>query len=118
MSDRLAVAVSESIPVDVVFDRVELLPGAACMLPSDQRGLRRVTANLLRPWPQLLSTLRTGRSRPYHLTVASTEDHQVYDEIRAALDPLLPITMKLDVVQLVAHDDNDVHPLTTIHAQP
>jgi 2'-5' RNA ligase superfamily len=117
VEDRLAAAVGGCVPLDVVFDRVKLLPGAICMLPLDERGLHRATADVLRSWPQLVSTLRTGRSRPYHLTVACTEDHQMYDEIRAALDPLLPITMSLNAVQLVAHD-NDVRLLTTIRAEP
>jgi 2'-5' RNA ligase superfamily len=114
VEDRIAGAVSGCVPLDVVFDRVKVLPGAICMFPLDGSGLRRVTAAILRSWPTLSSTLRTGRSRPYHLTVACTEDHQIYDEIRATLDPLLPITTKLDAIQLVAHDERNVHPLTTI----
>jgi 2'-5' RNA ligase len=119
VENRLAVAASRCVPLNVVFDRLEVLPGVICMLPLDERGLRRVTTEILRSWPELLSTLRTGRGRPYHLTVACTDDHQMYDEIRSALDPRLPLTMKLDSVQLVSHDDdNEVRPLTTIRIEP
>jgi 2'-5' RNA ligase superfamily len=118
IEDRITAAVAACVPLDVVFDRVEMLPGAICMFPLDERSLRRLTDNVLRSWPQLLSTLRTGRSRPYHLTVACTEERPIYDEIRAALDPLLPITMKLSAIQLVAHDDRDARLLTTIRAEP
>lgn len=70
VEDRLASVVDACLPLDVVFDRVELLPGATCLLPLDDVGLRRVTSELLRAWPQLRSTMRTGQRRPYHLTVA------------------------------------------------
>jgi hypothetical protein len=107
VEDRLASAVDACMPLDVVFDRVELLPGATCLLPVDDVALRHVTAELLRPWPDLQATLRTGEHRPYHLTVAATEDLRVHDEVRSALAPLLPVTMRLAIVQLVAHDDSD-----------
>ena len=116
VEDRLASAVEASLPLEVVFDRVELLPGATCMLPLDDDALRRVTGDVLCLWPHLRSRLRTGRRRPYHLTVAATDDQGVHDEVRSALDPLLPITMRFASVQVVAHGDDadEVRPLATI----
>jgi hypothetical protein len=116
VEDRLASVVEASLPLEVVFDRVELLPGATCMLPLDDDALRRVTGDVLRLWPHLRSRLRTGRRRPYHLTVAATDDQGMHDEVRSALDPLLPITMRFASVQVVAHGDDadEVRPLATI----
>jgi hypothetical protein len=49
---------SGSLPLDVVFDRVGLLPGASCMLPRDDERLRRVTTDVVRRWPHLRPRLR------------------------------------------------------------
>jgi hypothetical protein len=119
VEERLASAVDACLPVEVVFDRVERLPGATCLLPLDGAGLLRATTHLVGAWPHLRSTLRTGRHRPYHLTVTSTDDHRVNEEIRSALDPLLPLTVRLTSVQLVAHDGGDglVRSLATMRAR-
>jgi hypothetical protein len=118
-ADLLASAVDACLPLDVAFDRVERLPGAICLLPADDIGLLRATTLLLRPWPHLRATLRTGQHRPYHVTVASTDDNHVHEEIKAALDPLVPITVRLSIIHLVAHDEGDapVRLLATIPAR-
>jgi hypothetical protein len=106
------VAPYEGLPV--LFDRVAHLPGAVSILPADDRVLRQLTSELSQDWHDVNANLRTGRSRPYHLTIACTEDAQVFQEITRALAPSLPIRLHLSAVHLIAHDAREVRTVAEI----
>jgi hypothetical protein len=93
--EQLGVIAAAHDELRVSFDRVAHLPGAVALLPADSRGLDRLTAALLRTWPDLEPALRTGRTRPYHLTIACTDDLQLFKEIAGALRPTLPLRCHL-----------------------
>ncbi len=102
----------------VVFDRVQHLPGAVSLLPADDRALTALTSGLTAAWPVVRATLRTGSKRPYHLTAARSDDERIFREIAAALRPMLPITVCLDCLHLVAHDARVVRTVAELRIGP
>jgi hypothetical protein len=102
----------------VVFDRVQHLPGAVSLLPADDRDLTALTSGLTAAWPVVHAALRTGSKRPYHLTAACSDDQRIFTEIAADLRPMLPITVRLDCLHLVAHDARVVRTVAELRIGP
>lgn len=92
----------------IVFDRVAHLPGAVSLLPADEGALTALTSDLIGAWPDVGARLRSGAGRPYHLTVACTDDPWLFGQIATGLRSLLPIRVELTVVTVVAHDAKEV----------
>lgn len=88
--------------------RVEQLPGAISLLPDDPEPFRRLTDDLLACWPELAPDARTGRARPHHLTVACSDDAALLEEIRADLEPRLPIPVRLHEAHVIRWDGERV----------
>ena len=105
----LEVVFRRRAPCELVFREVAQLPGAVCLLPEEDDPLRRLTSALLHEWPELEPSSRTGGERPYHLTVACTDDPSLFADIGERLTPLLPISAWLDeAVLLTASAEGDV----------
>jgi hypothetical protein len=102
----------------VVFDQVVHLPGAVSLLPADDRELTALTHGLIAAWPGVQATLRTRSQRPYHLTAACSDDDRIFKEIADALQPMLPITVRLNGVHLVAHGTRVVSTLAELRIGP
>ena len=94
---------AEHAPLDPVLTHVEQLPGAIALRPDPQteRALAQVTNALLRHWPQLRGTVRTGFSRPHHLTVACREDEALRAAIASDLAQYLPLSAPLEPATVV-----------------
>jgi hypothetical protein len=102
----------------VVFDRVAHLPGAVALLPANDRELTALTSGLTAAWPDVQATLRTGSQRPYHLTAACSDDERIFEKIADALQPLLPITARLNRLHLVAHEARVVRTVAELQIGP
>jgi hypothetical protein len=90
--------------VVVSFSAIDLLPGAIALHPSANDALAALTADIVAAWPEIAPRLRTGESRPYHLTVACSDDPAVLREVTSAITSALPIRLRASRVDLIAHD--------------
>jgi 2'-5' RNA ligase superfamily len=101
---RLGVVAAGQRQFTVSLDRIVQLPGAVSLLPADDSALARLTDSVVDEFPEISDRLRTGRDRPYHLTVACLDDAEVFGEIERSLRPMLPIEAQVASVQLLGHD--------------
>jgi len=93
------------------LDRVDQLPGAIALLPQHVEDLERLTTAL---------TTSAGvdaappRRRPYHLTVACSDDPDLAAEVRTILGPSLPVSFSCPQLQVVEYDARNVAVVSTI----
>ena len=99
--------------VVVAFDRVEMLPGALALSAADD-SLIAVTADIAAAWPEITTRLRTGRSRPYHLTVACSTDEDLRSDVMSHVAPELPVHIQADRLDIVAHNPDYARVIATV----
>jgi hypothetical protein len=88
----------------VTLATINLLRGATALHPSADDALTALTDDIVTAWPEIAPRLRTGHSRPYHLTVACSDDPAVLSEVTSDLTSALPIRLRASRVDLIAHD--------------
>ncbi|MFE5207064.1 2'-5' RNA ligase family protein [Streptomyces sp. NPDC056600] len=91
-------------PFALRFSGCARFPGVLWLRPEPDAPLRALTADVTAHWPE---------HRPYdglfgdldpHVTVANSGDARQHDLIEAALAPHLPLTERVEAVDLVAYD--------------
>lgn len=95
---------TEHAPLQAVLTHVEQLPGAIVLRPDTrtEETLSQVTFALLRRWRHLRGVVRTGFSRPYHLTVACRDDDALRAAIDSDLSQHLPLCTVLETMTVFA----------------
>ncbi|MGD0168017.1 MAG: 2'-5' RNA ligase family protein [Gaiellaceae bacterium] len=107
--ERLALLLNKHQQTEIELSRVEQLPGAVSLLPDNAKVLWQITRDLFDEWPELEARSRTGRGRPYHVTIACMEEPHLFDEIRIDVAGFLPIRTRIcDVRLLTAQSDGMV----------
>jgi 2'-5' RNA ligase len=91
--------------VVVSFEAIDQLPGAITFHPNSDESLTALTVDVVDAWPELDGRLRTGRSRPYHLTIACSSDPTVLRRVTSEIAPTLPLRVRASRLDVVAHDE-------------
>jgi hypothetical protein len=103
---------------EIELSSVEQLPGAVSLLPDSVCALRQITRDLLDQWPELEALSRTGEKRPHHVTIACTDELDLFNEIRNDVSRFLPIKTRLrDVLLLAAQRDGMLAELARFRLQ-
>jgi 2'-5' RNA ligase superfamily len=90
--------------VVVSFATIDVLPGALALCPAADDSLIALTVDIAAAWPEITTRLRTGRSRPYHLTVACSTEDTVRREVTLGVASELPVHLRADRLDIVAHN--------------
>jgi hypothetical protein len=106
-------ALREAVPHHFAlrFDRVDQLPGAIALLPQHVDDLERLTTALA---GSAGLDAAPPRHRPYHLTVACSDNPDLAAEVRTILGPSLPLNFSCPELQVVEYDARNVAVVSTI----
>jgi hypothetical protein len=100
--------------VVISFNTIDVLPGAIALCPAATDSLIALTADIVTAWPEITARLRTGRARPYHLTVACSTDDAVRNEITSGIASKLPAQFRATRLDIVAHEPAQVRVVAAI----
>jgi 2'-5' RNA ligase superfamily len=107
-----AIAARHSVALS--FATIDLLPGALALCPAAADPLIALTADIATAWPEITTRLRTGRSRPYHLTIACSTDDAIRSEVISSVASALPVQLRAARLDIVAHNGDSAHVVAAV----
>jgi 2'-5' RNA ligase len=100
----LADAFAAHPPFTLRFSGCARFPGVLWLRPEPDAPLRALTAAVTARWPEHAPYEGLFGDLDPHVTVANSGDARQHDLIEAALAPHLPLTERVEAVDLVAYD--------------
>jgi 2'-5' RNA ligase len=91
-------------PFDLRFAGCARFPGVLWLRPEPDAPLRALTSAVTAHWPEQAPYGGLFGDLDPHVTVANTGGDAQHDAIEAALAPLLPLTERVEAVDLVVYD--------------
>jgi 2'-5' RNA ligase len=91
-------------PFELRFGGCARFPGVLWLRPEPDDPLRALTAAVTAHWPEHTPYGGLFGDLDPHVTVANSGDARQHDLIEAALAPHLPLTERVETVDLVAYD--------------
>jgi hypothetical protein len=102
---RLKRALTGLRRVPVVLERLELFEDVACLLPRDPKPIADIQQRLHQEWPHL------ERRSLQHVTVARGLNPGTFDQVRARVEPLLPLQGEIIEASLWVASDGSARPI-------
>lgn len=102
MADLTAIVAAHR-SFEVELRECRRFPSVLYLAPAPDSGLRALTEAVFRRWPEAPPYGGQFADIVPHLTVADCEEPQVLDRVEASVSPLLPITVRVNSVQLLVY---------------
>ncbi|MFI0859019.1 2'-5' RNA ligase family protein [Streptomyces smyrnaeus] len=99
----LAALFTRHPPFTLRFERCGSFPGVLYLVPEPAAPLRALTAAAVERWPSHPPYGGLFGELEPHLTVANSGDARIHRHIEARLTERLPVTARIDAVDLVVH---------------
>ena len=103
-------AIASAAPFDLVFGHVDEFPGVLWLRSEPDEPIQALTAALWKAYPQCPPYRGEFVDSQPHCTVALTTavyQQRLRQEIARDLAPSLPITVRVDAIELWASDEHD-----------
>lgn len=101
---RLGEILAATPAFDLTFARTARLPEVLYLVPDPSEPLFALTRTIEREWPDQPPYGGAYESIVPHLTVAESPDAAVLDRIAASVEPLLPVTTRVDEASVFVED--------------
>jgi hypothetical protein len=101
---RLAQVLGKTEPFDATFARTARFPGVLYVEPEPSERFSALTNAVVAEWPEHPPYEGEHETVIPHLTVAESEDDELLEEIRAAVEPQLPFRTRVAEAELFEED--------------
>jgi 2'-5' RNA ligase len=102
--ERLAQILRKTEPFDVAFARTARFPAVLYLEPQPPERFSALTEAIAAEWPEHPPYAGEHETVIPHLTVAESEDDELLERIRAAVDPQLPVKTRVTEAELFEED--------------